>query len=180
MNVLALVPFIFLGIGAFWALWLIFKQEDMAQSPVKLISYFLGVIITCAVALWLVGQFLPWWTVRLLEDTRGSEEVQTIQEVGREIWEDAMGTGGGTQAQPTVYAPTAPAPAGATATPLPGGAQTIPQGVQAGERVHTVQAGDTLYSIGRRYGVSADAIKQRNNLSSDTIRIGQELIIPAP
>jgi hypothetical protein len=180
MNVLALVPFIFLGIGAFWALWLIFKQEDMAQSPVKLISYFLGVIITFAVVLWLVGQFLPWWTVRLLEDTRGSEEVQTIQEVGREIWEDAMGTGGGTRAQPTVYAPTAPAPPGATATPLPAGDQTIPQGLRAGERVHTVQAGDTLYSIGRRYGVSSDAIKRRNNLSSDTIRIDQKLIIPAP
>jgi LysM repeat protein len=176
MNVLALVPFIFLGIGAFWALWLIFKQEDMAQSPVKLISYFLGVIITFAVVLWLVGQFLPWWTVRLLEDTRSSEEVQTIQNVGRQIWEDAMGSGG-TQAEPTIYATT---PTAATATPIPGGAQTAPQGIRAGDRVHVVQAGDTLYSIGRRYGVSADAIKQRNGLSSDTIRIGQELIIPAP
>ncbi len=177
MNVLALVPFIFLGIGLFWALWLIFKQQGMAQNLGKLVSYFLGVIITFAVILWLVGQFLPWWTVRLLEDTRTSPEVQTIEQVGRQIWDDAMGSQG--EAQPTVYEPTQPQPGAATATPAASG-QTLPQGgAQAGERIHAVQSGDTLYSIGRRYGVSADAIKQRNSLSSDTIKIGQQLIIPA-
>ena len=44
---------------------------------------------------------------------------------------------------------------------------------------YTVIEGDTLYSIGNRYKISADAIRYVNNLSdADTISIGQELVIP--
>ena len=79
MNILALVPFILLGIGLFWALWLIFKRDFLSQNLGKVVTYFIGVVITFWVILWLVGQFLPWWTSELLENTRGSEEVQSIQ-----------------------------------------------------------------------------------------------------
>jgi LysM repeat protein len=47
-------------------------------------------------------------------------------------------------------------------------------------QVYVVQQGDTLYSIARTHGVSVDAIKQANGLTSDEIYIGQQLIIPAP
>jgi murein DD-endopeptidase MepM/ murein hydrolase activator NlpD len=47
-----------------------------------------------------------------------------------------------------------------------------------GESVE-VQPGETLYSIGRRYGVSAAAIKDANGLTSDTVRPGQRLTLPA-
>jgi N-acetylmuramoyl-L-alanine amidase len=47
------------------------------------------------------------------------------------------------------------------------------------EVVYVVQQGDTLYSIGRRYGVSADAIRIRNGLASNLIVPGQRLTIPA-
>ncbi|TFF19708.1 LysM peptidoglycan-binding domain-containing protein [Jiella endophytica] len=43
----------------------------------------------------------------------------------------------------------------------------------------TVVSGDTLLGIARKTGVSADAIRRANNLDSDTIRLGQTLMIPA-
>jgi len=43
-------------------------------------------------------------------------------------------------------------------------------------RIHTVKRGDTLYGIGRRYGVSADRLRRINGLDSRAvIRPGQRL-----
>lgn len=44
--------------------------------------------------------------------------------------------------------------------------------------IHVVQQGDTLYSIARRYGTTVEAIKAANGLTSNTIFVGQRLIIP--
>ena len=44
--------------------------------------------------------------------------------------------------------------------------------------VYTVQEGDSLYSIARKYNVDVNALKQANNLSSNLLSIGQVLIIP--
>jgi murein DD-endopeptidase MepM/ murein hydrolase activator NlpD len=46
------------------------------------------------------------------------------------------------------------------------------------ERVHVVKRGDTLSAIAKTYGVSIDALRTRNKLSSSLIRIGQKIIIP--
>ncbi len=46
------------------------------------------------------------------------------------------------------------------------------------EGVYTVQKGDSLYSIARKYGVTVDEIKAVNNLTSNTLTVGQRLIIP--
>ena len=43
---------------------------------------------------------------------------------------------------------------------------------------YTVQAGDTLWLLSRRYGTTVDAIKKLNGLSGDVINIGQILKIP--
>jgi len=43
---------------------------------------------------------------------------------------------------------------------------------------HTVQRGDTLSAIARRYNVSVDAIRATNGLTGNTIYIGQQLLIP--
>jgi LysM repeat protein len=48
--------------------------------------------------------------------------------------------------------------------------------VQNGE-TYAVQRGDTLSSIGRRYGRTVEEIKQQNSLESNDIRVGQELVI---
>jgi LysM repeat protein len=49
--------------------------------------------------------------------------------------------------------------------------------VEKGTR-HTVQQGDTLYSLAKRYGVSVDALRRWNNIKSgQSIYPGQELIV---
>ena len=42
---------------------------------------------------------------------------------------------------------------------------------------YIVQSGDTLYSIARKYGLSVDELKKLNNLNSNTLTIGQSLIV---
>ena len=43
---------------------------------------------------------------------------------------------------------------------------------------YIVQSGDTLYGISRKTGASVDAIKRTNSLTSDSLRIGQALLVP--
>lgn len=43
--------------------------------------------------------------------------------------------------------------------------------------IHTVEAKETMYSISRKYGVTADEIKQWNNLADNTLSIGQTLVV---
>ena len=44
--------------------------------------------------------------------------------------------------------------------------------------VYTVKKGDSLYSIAREYGTTVDAIKKLNNITSNTLSIGQKLLLP--
>ncbi len=44
--------------------------------------------------------------------------------------------------------------------------------------VYTVVAGDSLWALARRFNTTVDAIKRLNNLTSDTIFVGQKLLIP--
>ncbi len=45
-------------------------------------------------------------------------------------------------------------------------------------QIHIVQAGESLWSIAKRYGVSISALKSKNGLRSSSIRRGQRLTIP--
>lgn len=49
----------------------------------------------------------------------------------------------------------------------------------AKSRTHRVRSGESLYTIGKRYGVSVDRLKAANGLRRNTIRVGQELVIPS-
>lgn len=43
--------------------------------------------------------------------------------------------------------------------------------------MHEVSKGDTLYSISKRYNISIDDLKKKNNISDNSISIGQMLLI---
>lgn len=43
---------------------------------------------------------------------------------------------------------------------------------------HAVKRGETLSEIGRRYGLSVEALRTANNLRSNLLRVGQDLLIP--
>ena len=72
---------------------------------------------------------------------------------------------------PTPTPTTTPKPT-TTATPKPTATPT------ATAFYYTVVSGDTLNSIATRFKKTVAAIKTANNLTSDTIRIGQKLLIP--
>ena len=42
---------------------------------------------------------------------------------------------------------------------------------------HTVQPGDTLYNISRRFGVSVEELRRLNHLTSDEVKLGQKLVV---
>lgn len=50
--------------------------------------------------------------------------------------------------------------------------------VQPNVTVYTVRSGDTLWSIARRFGATIGEIKMLNNLTSDLVSIGQQLLVP--
>lgn len=49
----------------------------------------------------------------------------------------------------------------------------------SGAQVHEVRAGDTLWDIARKYGLSIEQIQKANNMTGEVIRSGQKLQIPA-
>jgi hypothetical protein len=44
-------------------------------------------------------------------------------------------------------------------------------------RLYRVQQGDTLYSVSRRFGITVDDLKALNNLTDNTVKIGQQLVV---
>lgn len=63
---------------------------------------------------------------------------------------------------------------GAGSRPAPGVASP-----SVAVKTHVVRRGDTLSGLARRYGVSVESLRRANGLSSDAIRAGAKLKIPA-
>ena len=72
----------------------------------------------------------------------------------------------------TVYQPSPP-PAPVSKPFTPASASTKPNY----KIIHTIQAGETIYRVSKLYNVSVDNLKQWNNLTENTVEIGQELLI---
>lgn len=73
-------------------------------------------------------------------------------------------------------APAAPQTASAAPAPAP---VPAPRASPAGTK-HTVEAGDTLWSISQRYGASVSDLKSWNGLGTSRLKAGQVLLIAAP
>lgn len=86
-----------------------------------------------------------------------------------------VGTVGAAAPRPQTRPGTQVASLGKIDNPAPSPAR---KAVTADGGLYTVAAGDTLSAISRRTGASVAAIKQVNSMSTDTVRIGQKLIIP--
>lgn len=54
----------------------------------------------------------------------------------------------------------------------------IPKQKTENEKIYIVQKGDTLWSIAKKYNVSVNNIKEKNNLTSNLLSVGQQIIIP--
>ena len=50
--------------------------------------------------------------------------------------------------------------------------------VNSGVIRYVIEKGDTLYSLAKRYNTTVKAIKELNNLSSNDLALGQEIMIP--
>ncbi|WNJ16320.1 LysM peptidoglycan-binding domain-containing protein [Pontibacter sp. G13] len=62
--------------------------------------------------------------------------------------------------------------------PVRGGPQGEPNTTEEGEIVHVVTEGDTLFKLFKKYGVTIDAIMERNGLNSSVIKLGDRIVIP--
>lgn len=58
------------------------------------------------------------------------------------------------------------------------GLNNLPEEERVQWRHHTVQRGETLFELARRYGVSVQVIRAANGLRSNLLRAGQHLMIP--
>ena len=71
-----------------------------------------------------------------------------------------------------------PASSGGAAAPAATGAR-LPLVRAPGEEAYTVKSGDTLTKIAKAHGTTVKAIRAENNLTTDHIKVGQKLKIPA-
>jgi len=55
----------------------------------------------------------------------------------------------------------------------------VPKPKAVAAKTHTVSAGETLYAISRKYGVTVDELKKLNDLSSNALARGQTLVVEA-
>lgn len=77
-------------------------------------------------------------------------------------------------------APSLPSMSGMSDQPEPSVGPPPTEAARADQGVpvyHEVRPGETLFRIGRLYGVGVDKIKQWNNLSDDLIEVGQRLVV---
>jgi murein DD-endopeptidase MepM/ murein hydrolase activator NlpD len=84
---------------------------------------------------------------------------------------------GSNQMMPAVQ-PLSPVPATPRVADIPASNPTLVS-IPSDAYVHQVQSGESLYTVARRYNVTAQAIIQANGFSSpDKIFVGQKLVIP--
>lgn len=88
-------------------------------------------------------------------------------------------TYGNASVQPVVpYSPTANVPTMNPSVPLP--VTSAPAATAEAVPTHTVVKGETLWGLSKRYGANVDQLREWNNLSGNSIAVGQTLRVSAP
>lgn len=72
-----------------------------------------------------------------------------------------------------------PAPTTSAPATTSGGALGLTDATASGEQIYKVKSGDTLTTIGKHFGVSVKSLRAANNLTTDKIKVGDKLKIPA-
>ncbi|MCA9921765.1 MAG: LysM peptidoglycan-binding domain-containing protein [Anaerolineales bacterium] len=183
MNLLELLKFIPLIIGAFLAYHLIFKLQLPSKNIGAILTYFIGTIIVFIVVSWLITSFLAGWANDLLDAGTTGDEWQQFIDASEDVVNDAFTTDGtqATAVPTTVQINAAPNNGGSNSTtglaPDPGtnALEAAPSGI-----TYIVIAGDTLSSISRRFGVTVSEIRAANGMgpTESIIQVGQQLVIP--
>ncbi len=182
MNLLALLKFVPLILGAYLAFHLIFNQKLPTKKLGEVITYFIGVLIIFFLVSWLVTTFLAGWATNLL-DVGTTDEWQQFIDQSEVLVDDALAIDSNPQSAtpvPTVVQVLVPVTVAPNTGPVNGiNLESLPQ---TGPTTYTVVAGDTLNSIARRFGVTVNDLRVANGIpqSSSLIQVGQQLAIPAP
>jgi LysM repeat protein len=118
---------------------------------------------------------------RLQEETEAIREATVLE---RKALEDMQRKGHSSSVKPKKAEPPKAAAGGRSggnhsdkgmaAVTEPPSASKVPEGT-----VHVVKPGETLFSIGRRYGIEVDRLKKLNKLPDDIVEIGQKLLVGA-
>jgi LysM repeat protein len=127
--------------------------------------------------------------IKVAEEAGGSyyglKDVRFTREDGKPVAKITAGAWGiyktktvdMTPKKPVTPTPTNTGPVASNTTP-PAPVNPTPGLVALGQSSHTVATGDTLYNIAKRHGVSVAALKEANNLTSDSVSLGTTLRIP--
>lgn len=177
MDFLELLKFAPLILGFAFIAFLLFRKDAFSSFNLgKLISYFIGVLITFFVVGWFVDSFVFSWANDRLENADNSVQFQEFKNRSERIIDNSVNDETSTtivQPQPT------PVIVVITATP-PSGSNDPVVRPESGPTQYIVVSGDTLFGIAQRYHTTVNDIMVVNGLTSHTIMPGQVLNIPAP
>jgi LysM repeat protein len=177
MDFLELLKFAPLIIGFSFIAFLLFRKDAFSSFNLgKLITYFIGVLITFFVVGWFVDSFVFSWANDRLENADNSVQFQEFKDRSERIIDNSFSNDSSTtvvQPQPTTAVTTQVV---VTATPSTPSDPVL----RSGPTQYTVVSGDTLFAIAQRYSTTVNDIMVVNGLTSHTIIPGQVLNIPAP
>jgi LysM repeat protein len=180
MDFLELLKFAPLILGFAFIAFLLFRKDPINSFNLgKLITYFIGVLITFFVVGWLVDSFVFSWANDRLENADSSVEFQEFKDRSEQIIDNSFNEDGTSQTTVVQPQPTAPITNVIVVTATPGSTDPVVR-PESGPTQYTVVSGDTLFGIAQRYHTTVNDIMVVNGLTSHTIMPGQVLNIPAP